>query len=47
MKKQGLKKRWGKTLLILTAALCLSACGNKGDLYLPDEPTEETASASG
>jgi len=24
-------------LLLIASALCLAACGQKGDLYLPDE----------
>ena len=29
-------------LLLLAAALALSACGNKGPLVLPDKPAETT-----
>ncbi len=46
MKNKGLNKKPGVALLILLTMLCLSACGNKGDLYLPDEPEEETTSST-
>jgi len=29
--------------LLAGGALVLSACGQKGDLYLPDEPVEQAA----
>ena len=29
--------------LIACGALALAACGQKGDLYLPDEPVEQVA----
>jgi predicted small lipoprotein YifL len=43
---------WSSWLMIaLVAALgsasLLASCGQKGDLYLPEEPTEETRNEDG
>ncbi|MBM6551319.1 lipoprotein [Marinomonas ostreistagni] len=36
-----------KPFFVVFFALVLSACGNKGPLYLPDQPTaEETATTT-
>ncbi|MGF1642820.1 MAG: lipoprotein [Thiotrichales bacterium] len=29
--------------IVLVALLCLGACGQKGPLYLPDDPSSQTA----
>jgi len=33
--------RQGLVVVLLCAGLLLAACGQKGDLYLPDEPAQQ------
>ena len=33
-----------KTLMSILLCLCLSACGNKGDLYMPEKNQEQESS---
>lgn len=33
--------RQGLVMVLLCATLLLVACGQKGDLYLPDEPAQQ------
>lgn len=37
--------RPGKALFLLALLLAIAACGNKGDLVLPDEPEPAPAEA--
>ena len=40
-------KTFIQLLSVSLLALTLLACGNKGDLYLPDEPTETEQTTDG
>jgi predicted small lipoprotein YifL len=35
-----------RSLVLLAFSLCVAACGQTGDLYLPDEPAAPTTSTS-
>ena len=41
-----MQRQTGFWLLIASVLLVLSGCGNKGPLYLPPEPVEQTGQES-